>query len=131
MHIEWKDNSATVGRLELCVWRSDFTGKWNTRVLLGLNQIGSHHEFESATAARAWCEREVLSIVGPLLDAARADGAAAEREACVFELEEDARRLDGVAAECTGSVFGRSCEAQAETLRGAIDAIRARSNTPT
>jgi len=53
---------------------------------------------------------------------------AEEREACAARLEESTRLLDGLAAECiAGSESRRIYETQAETLRAAIDAIRARS----
>jgi hypothetical protein len=82
MKIEWQNNSANIGRLELRVRRSDYTGKWNAMVFIVINQIGSHHDFETDAAARAWCEQWVEWFVGPALAAARAEGAAAEREAC-------------------------------------------------
>lgn len=128
MRIEWQNNSANVGRLELRVRRSDFTGKWNTLVFLGLNQIGSHHEFESDAEARAWCEREALSIAGPLLDTARADGAASEREAF-------ATRLDALLAVVESRVAGeidppayRAGKQHLEELREIAEWVCARSN---
>lgn len=83
MKIEWKDNSANVGRLELRVRQSEYTGKWGAVVWLRLNPIAVHPSldgFGSDAEARAWCEREAESILGPLLDAARAEIAALRAE---------------------------------------------------
>ncbi len=100
MKLEWKDNGANVGRLELRVRRSDYTGKWNTMVFFGLNQIGSHHDFETDAAARAWCEEWVESlVVGPLLATARAEAALAEREACVSALDAEIAALEALGDE--------------------------------
>lgn len=83
MKIEWKDNNANIGRLELRVRQSEYTGKWGAVVWLRLNPIAVHPSldgFGSDAEARAWCEREAESILGPLLDAARAEIAALRAE---------------------------------------------------
>lgn len=73
MKIEWINNSANVGRLELRVRQSMYSGKWNAMVYLLLNPLGSHHEFESDAAAREWCEAWVRDLFAPALAAARAE----------------------------------------------------------
>lgn len=99
MKIEWQNNSANIGRLELRVRRSDYTGKWNAMVFIVINQIGSHHDFETDAAARAWCEEWVEWFVGPALAAARAEGAAAEREACAQIALDLAAQFDRLALD--------------------------------
>jgi hypothetical protein len=124
MKFEWINNSANVGRLELRVRQSLYSGKWNATVFLVLNPIGSHHEFESDAAAREWCEEWVRDLFSPALDAARAE----EREACAARLGESAKALAALAAECVkGSECRRIYETQAKVLCAAIGAIRARS----
>lgn len=111
MKFEWINNSANVGRLELRVRQSLYSGKWNAMVYLLLNPLGSHHEFESDAAAREWCEEWVRNLFAPALDAARAE----EREAC-------AALVDQLAIKANSSWHRHQ-----EVLRDAAAAIRARS----
>lgn len=130
MKIEWKDNSANVGRLELRVRPSMYADKWNTIVCLGLAQIGSHHELESDAAARAWCEEWVDSLVGPALATARAEAALAEREACVSVLDAEIAALEALGDERDyrgTTVVGW----RIKSVRAARDAIHARTTPAT
>lgn len=127
MKIEWQNNSANIGRLELRVRRSDYTGKWNAMVFIVINQIGSHHDFETDAAARAWCEEWVEWFVGPALAAARAEGAAAEREACAqiaLDLADDYEARAGL-PHARGSLWGHRMT-QACVASEVADAIRDR-----
>lgn len=79
---------------------------------------------ESTAKHIAWDQVEITHMI--------ADAVAKEREACAARLEESARLLDALAAECAeGSESRRIYKTQADVVRAAIDAIRARKDGPT
>lgn len=138
MRLEWHDNNANVGRLELRVRRSIYAGKWNAIVFIGIAQLASRNDFETDAAARAWCEEWIESLVGPALATARAEAALAEREACAQWFDDRAASHERSATLVTGNPasFGGGSVAQelAESLTTAgaqarLDArvIRART----
>lgn len=126
MKIEWKDNSANVGRLELRVRQSEYTGKWGAVVWLRLNPMGSQDGFGSDAEARAWCEREAESILGTLLDAARAEIAALRAEIDEERRADYAPSSHGcmdnscVVAKPTGMATNGGCRCGRATLKSAL-----------
>jgi len=120
MKVEWKDNRASVGQLELRVRQVRSSGEWCADAWVSLRRLSSEPGFESDAEARDWCERFAKAFAAPIADAARAEGAAAEREACAM-----------IADDAEDSARRSGCPAEAYEAARIAAAIRARSNTTT
>lgn len=114
MKINWVNNNADVGRLELRV-RQATNGKWSGSAFLLHLRVFNQDGFDTDAAARAWCERMTESIVDPIAEAIRVE----ECKACAKIAKDmaDGAREDG--------------EWEAERQSLAIEAeILARSHRP-
>lgn len=145
MKLEWHEiepgtHEARVGDWLLEVGRHDdglpwtlWVGLLNERERRGATPMCGTTYRRTVTGSLDEAQRAAVALAiekcAPFVATARAEAALAEREACAARLEESAKLLDGLAAECMdGSESRRIYETQAEVIRAATDAIRARSN---
>lgn len=126
MKVEWKDNRASVGQLELRVRQVRSSGEWCADAWVSLRRLSSEPGFESDAEARDWCERFAKAFAAPIADAARVEGAVAEREACAREADRFATIASG--NDPDEDDYQRGAMNCAQSLAGRI---RARSNTAT
>lgn len=123
MKVEWQNNRASVGPLELRVRQVRSSGEWCADAWVSLLLLSSESGFESDAEAREWCERFVKAFAVPIADAARAEGAAAERALLDVIDAEVSARIEAQRARLNGLDFEASTAFDIAHATGGVNVL--------